>query len=87
MPERMPYPLFLEPGGLLSRGVTDNNDFFFWRTSGESDRWRVVVTDQIEWWEFEGGMQKFLAGLLRGISCAPFSGMTFRRKATRSRKK
>lgn len=71
MPERMPYPLFPEPGGLLPWEVTDNNDFFFWLTSGEPDRWRVVVTDQTEWWEFEGGMQKFLVGLLRGDLVCP----------------
>lgn len=69
-PEEVPHPLFPEPGGLLPWGITDNNDYVFWLTTGEPDEWQVVATDTDDWWTFPGNMQKFLVGVLkREVRC------------------
>ncbi|MFF5125740.1 SMI1/KNR4 family protein [Streptomyces syringium] len=42
-PERYPYPLFPEPGGLIAWGLTDVGHHLCWLTVGEPDSWPVVV--------------------------------------------
>ena len=41
-PQDCPYPLYFEPNGLLPWGATDAESLF-WETSGDADRWPVVI--------------------------------------------
>jgi hypothetical protein len=64
--EKMKYPLFPEPGGLLPWGLTDNGDVFYWLTTGAPDSWTVVtnVGRGPDYEEFKMSMTDFLAGIL-----------------------
>lgn len=66
--EECPYPLWPEPRGLLSFGVTDNGDYLFWLTTGEPRHWPVVVNAGREptYEEFSCDMTDFLAGIVTG---------------------
>jgi hypothetical protein len=44
-PERLPWPAFPEPGGVLPLGRTDNGDELYWVTDGEPDGWPVVLVE------------------------------------------
>jgi hypothetical protein len=73
--ERVAYPIWPEPGGLLSWGATDYADMFYWDTSpGHPDRWTVVATTRgrYEWFSFAGSMSQFLVALLTRRIVVPF---------------
>jgi hypothetical protein len=73
--EKVAYPIWPEPGGLLSWGATDYADMFYWDTSpGHPDRWTVVATTRgrYEWFSFAGSMSQFLVALLTRRITVPF---------------
>lgn len=45
---------------------TDNGDFLFWETAGESNKWRIIVNEGRgpEWEIFDISMTEFIAGIL-----------------------
>ncbi|TDC58810.1 hypothetical protein E1200_32940 [Actinomadura sp. GC306] len=70
----VPFPLYPAEGGLFPWGVTDNSDHLFWRTEGDPDAWTVVVAEHSygkgAWWEFNGSLTDFVAGLMtRKFTC------------------
>lgn len=73
--ERVAYPIWPEPGGLLSWGATWNADMFYWDTSaGHPDRWTIVACTRgrYEWFSFAGSMSQFLVALLTRRIVVPF---------------
>ena len=66
--EDRPYPMWPEPGGLLSFGGTDNCDMLFWLPRAQPQGWAVVVWDgDPDTFEvFDCDMTDFLAGLATG---------------------
>ena len=44
-PDVVPHALFPEAGGLLPAAVTDNGDRLYWRTTGDSDSWSIVLCE------------------------------------------
>ncbi len=73
--ERIPYPIFPEPGGLFPFGSTDNGDTLYWLTSGAPDSWRVAVNEARGplWEVFEMTTTTFLARLFsRDLRCNVF---------------
>lgn len=44
-PERVPYPIFPEPGGVLPWGNDENGNYYFWVTKGEPDEWTVAENE------------------------------------------
>jgi hypothetical protein len=66
--ERVPYPLFPLPGGILPWGGTDNGDVCYWRCAGPADSWTVVVNEARgpRWYEYCGGLAAFLQEVLSG---------------------
>jgi hypothetical protein len=44
-PERLPWPPFPEPGGVLPLGRTDNGDELYWVTNGQPDGWPVALVE------------------------------------------
>lgn len=68
-PERVPYPIFPEPGGVIPWGDTDENHEFFWLPRSENpDEWSVVFStaDFERWGEYHGTMSEFVLGLVSG---------------------
>jgi hypothetical protein len=75
--ELCPYPLHPEPGGLLPFGKSDNGDALYWLTTGEPERWPIVVNAARDpaYERFECDMTDFLAGILtQRIRCSIFPG-------------
>lgn len=73
--EPCPYPIYPEPRGLLPFGKTDNGDALYWLTSGEPERWPIVINAARDptYERFQCNMTDFLAGILtRRISCSIF---------------
>lgn len=64
----LPYPMWPQPGGLLSFGGTDNGDYLFWLPRAQPQGWAVVVWDGVpdSWEVFDCDMTDFLAGLATG---------------------
>lgn len=64
----LPYPMWPQPGGLLSFGGTDNGDCLFWLRDGPPEEWRVVVWDRgLQTFEvIDRDLTGFLAGLITG---------------------
>jgi hypothetical protein len=44
-PERLAWPPFPEPGGVLPLGRTDNGDELYWVTQGPPDQWPVALVE------------------------------------------
>ncbi|MFE2912300.1 SMI1/KNR4 family protein [Kitasatospora indigofera] len=68
-PDRPPYEMLPEPGGLLPWGGDNRGNYVFWLTADpDQDRWPVVVWIQdLELWDvFPGGTTAFLAALITG---------------------
>ncbi|WP_414506829.1 SMI1/KNR4 family protein [Streptomyces sp. NEAU-L66] len=64
-PERYPYPLFPEPGGLLAWAVTDIGTHLCWLTAGPPESWPVVIWSRDDEYErFDCGVAAFLEGWL-----------------------
>ena len=42
-PEKAPYPIYPEVGGVLPCAITKNGDEFYWCVKGEPNRWPIVV--------------------------------------------
>jgi hypothetical protein len=63
-PERFPYPLYPEPGGLLPWATTHRADLIFW----QSDTWSIVASDsEFEVWEeIPGTVCDFLTDVVSG---------------------
>lgn len=66
--EEVPYPLYPEPGGLMSWAVSDNGDTLYWLTQGDPSYWRVVVNESRgpDFEHFEESTTSFLAKLISG---------------------
>ncbi|MFC4856931.1 SMI1/KNR4 family protein [Actinophytocola glycyrrhizae] len=75
-PDRFPYPIFPESGGLIPWGVTTQGDLFFWATDlTDPNSWPVVVTD----YEFSNWkkVSKGLASFLRDVVTGRFDGQPY----------
>jgi hypothetical protein len=73
--EKIPYPLFPEPHGVLPFAATENGDVLFWKKNESVETWNVVVNDSRspEWQEFSCGMVELLVKLLTSeIRCKIF---------------
>ncbi len=55
-PDDFPYPLYPEPDGLLEWGTISDGDTLCWLTTGEPDRWQVVV------WNIREGAHRYDVG-------------------------
>ncbi|MDX8053269.1 hypothetical protein SK571_28175 [Lentzea sp. BCCO 10_0798] len=70
---KFPHGLYPETPGLLPWGNTVNGDHCFWLADGEPDRWTIVITDLVDWWEFGGGLFDFVSGFVSGaVTCPVF---------------
>ncbi|AUG77207.1 hypothetical protein CFP65_2373 [Kitasatospora sp. MMS16-BH015] len=73
-------PAYLEPGGLLTWGFTQNDDVACWHRVGEPDEWPVVIrhdpwTPGPTWVRHEMGVVEFLVRTIRGqLAANPFTG-------------
>ncbi|GAA2097111.1 hypothetical protein GCM10009801_67230 [Streptomyces albiaxialis] len=66
-PERYPYPLWPEPGGLLGWAVTEAAGRLCWLTEGPPESWPVVIWSRDDDYERYGcGAAAFLDGWLDG---------------------
>ena len=67
-PDKSPYSLYPEPGGLLEWAGTDNGDRLCWLTEGEPERWTTIAWNQRSWsyGAFPVGAVEFLHGWLTG---------------------
>lgn len=77
-PERCPYPIFPEPGGLLPLGGDTNGNNIFWITTGPPDRWSVVLYDWRGGYDSERHempLVEFLVGWLSGEIPGCFFGV------------
>lgn len=56
-PDRFPYPIFPEPGGLLPWGVSHRAGLLFWLTEGDDpNKWPIVVAHpEFEHWATHDG--------------------------------
>lgn len=75
-PERFPYPIFPESGGLIPWGETTQGDLFFWLTDlTDPNSWPVIVTD----YEFSSWkkVSKGLAGFLCDVVTGRFDGQPY----------
>jgi hypothetical protein len=68
------FPVYPNPGFLLSWGMTANGDAFYWDTSGDPEEWNIVVEDNgsFELFRFLGTLSDFLPRLLRDEIKIPF---------------
>lgn len=66
-PELYPYPLFPEPGGLITWAVTGAGAQLCWRTEGPPESWPVVLWSRDDdYEEYECGAAAFLEAWLGG---------------------
>ncbi len=78
--ERLPYPVYPEPGGVVLWGETANGDCFYWITSdGPPDDWSVTVNEARapNWHDHPGPMTAFLADLLDRTESVDFFPAVF----------
>jgi len=74
-PEYFSEPIYPEPCGLFPWGEGIQRKHYFWRTTGEPDRWTVVAYYDLEiFTSFELSMSQFLAQLMLGKIDARFIG-------------
>ncbi|MFD0555661.1 hypothetical protein FB566_0870 [Stackebrandtia endophytica] len=59
-------PYYPEPGGLLTWGFTNNGDWCMWLTDPDPAKWTIVISDAVEFWQFDGGFLDFLVGICNG---------------------
>jgi hypothetical protein len=67
-PNRVPYAVYPEPGGVFLWGNDQNGNYYGWLTAGPPDRW-PVVTNEVRghgYREHGCSMTDYLAGVLRG---------------------
>ncbi len=66
-PERLPFPTYPVPGGLLCWGGSNNGDSVYWRMAGEPEAWPVVLVDSefLGYEEYAMDMSTFLAKWVR----------------------
>jgi hypothetical protein len=62
------FPVFPDPGGLLSVGADINGNTLFWLTKGEPDEWPVVYMDDdfLEYDLYEMSLTTFLVEWISG---------------------
>ncbi|MHC4202866.1 MAG: hypothetical protein ACYSU0_22985 [Planctomycetota bacterium] len=48
LPEKVPFPVFPEPGGLLPWASTIDADNLYWRTDGSPENWTTVIVGRHE---------------------------------------
>jgi hypothetical protein len=80
-PERVPYPIFPEAGGILPWGNDENGHDYYWFTRGPPDDW-IVLSDDVRGnglAEHKKSMTEYLLGVLRG-DIAPLCRDTFTRR-------
>ncbi|WP_055591094.1 SMI1/KNR4 family protein [Peterkaempfera griseoplana] len=68
------YPVYPEPGGLLTWGENEQGDMFWWLTEGDdADKWPVVMWARgpATTFRFECGMTGLLHALLVGSAPGP----------------
>lgn len=67
-PDKIPYRIYPESGGLLPWGVGRNGALLFWRVDYEiePEGWPILVADSAfsQWEEYSGTVSKFLADLV-----------------------
>jgi len=68
------YPMYPEPGGLLTWGENEQGDLFWWLTEGDDpDRWPVVMWARgpAATFRFDCGMSGLLASMISGDVPSP----------------
>lgn len=74
-PEDFKHEVFPTQGGLLPWGYTIDGDVLYWNTTGQPDKWSVVIYDSRapEYVEYSYNISKFLYEILQGrIICHIF---------------
>ncbi|SEO39758.1 hypothetical protein SAMN05216267_102557 [Actinacidiphila rubida] len=68
------YPMYPEPGGLLTWGENEQGDLFWWLTEGDDpDRWPIVMWARgpATTFRFDSGMVGLLVSMLSGDFPSP----------------
>ena len=71
-------PAYLEPGGLLAWGLSQNDDCAFWSPVGDPDTWPVVIRRDLprsgpNWVRYDFGIVEFLVRTFHGrLAFNPF---------------
>jgi len=65
-PERVPYPVWPEPGGLLYVGGSTTQDGIYWKTTGEPEAWTCAIGDYAcdNWFDWDGDLTSLLAAIV-----------------------
>jgi hypothetical protein len=77
-PERVPYPIYPESGGILPWGNDENGHDYYWLTRGSPDAW-IVLSDDVRgkgFAEHTCSMTEYLLAVLEG-RIAPLCGDAF----------
>lgn len=73
--EDIPYKFFPVNGGIFPLGMTDNGDVLFWKTSGYSENWSIIINESRapEWECFDMSLTSFLINIFnRTTVCNSF---------------
>ena len=64
-PQRFPYPVWPDPGGLLVVGGTTTRNDIYWRTHDDEASWTCVLSDTYldNWFEWAGDLTSLLAAI------------------------
>jgi hypothetical protein len=67
-PNRVPYPVWPEPGGVFPWGSDQNGNYYLWLTDGPPDLWQVVTNEPRGhgYREHDCTMTEYLAGVMLG---------------------
>lgn len=80
-PEQCPFPVWPEPGGLLTAGADMNGGTAFWVTFGKPDEWTVVSYDWRGGYEYQHYNMNLIGLLIKWLSAVPsdkFLGLSTR---------
>ncbi len=80
-PERVPYPIYPESGGILPWGNDENGHDYYWLTRGSPEDW-IVLSDNVRgsgFAEHKCSMTGYLLAVLKG-KIAPLCGDAFTRR-------
>jgi hypothetical protein len=81
-PDKLPFPLMYELGGLLPWGMTTPGDILCWRTAGATGEWTTVAyARNVGCTEFKMPMSRYLHDMLRGSFGAPVISRDFAAQA------
>lgn len=74
-PHQHAYGSYPNLGGLLAWGLNSFGQNIYWLTEGDSDSWKVVTGDLVDYhFVFDGTFSEFLVGTLEGTLKNPVLG-------------